>query len=278
VLKSLENKTCEILRAYREGHPITYNHSFTDSLQQTRQDTLMPKLSYTIRKFFNVPQLTSSQNIDGTFDLLHLRDSLLESFKADTARFAALQALDCMRAYYKVALKRFVDAIAIEVIETALVQALVKLFSPVAVYNMSSSLESQAIQAARNEVNGFEAMSVLLEDYGDELEITEEVVKIAARNERSGAKVLALLLEKRGYEVKITEEVVKAAAENEQREGQVLALLFEQREDEVTITEGVVKAAAGNKRSAETVLALLLEKRGHEVMITEKVVKAAAGN
>ncbi|KAM0106712.1 hypothetical protein ACP6JB_007675 [Aspergillus fumigatus] len=278
VLKSLENKTCEILRAYREGHPITYNHSFTDSLQQTRQDTLMPKLSYTIRKFFNVPQLTSSQNIDGTFDLLHLRDSLLESFKADTARFAALQALDCMRAYYKVALKRFVDAIAIEVIETALVQALVKIFSPVAVYNMSSSLESQAIQAARNEVNGFEAMSVLLEDYGDELEITEEVVKTAARNARSGAKVLALLLEKRGYEVKITEEVVKAAAENEQREGQVLALLFEQREDEVIITEGVVKAAAGNRRSAETVLALLLEKRGHEVMITEEVVKAAAGN
>ncbi|KAB8074376.1 hypothetical protein BDV29DRAFT_201385 [Aspergillus leporis] len=68
-------------------------------------------------------------------------------------------------------------------------------------------------------------MSVLLEDYGDELEITEEVVKIAARNERSGAKVLALLLEKQGYEVKITKEVVKAAAENEQREGQVLALL-----------------------------------------------------
>ncbi|KAH1416647.1 hypothetical protein KXX64_004496 [Aspergillus fumigatus] len=140
------------------------------------------------------------------------------------------------------------------------------------------SMESQAIQAARNEVNGFEAMSVLLEDYGDELEITEEVVKTAARNERSGAKVLALLLEKRGYEVKITEEVVKAAAENEQREGQVLALLFEQREDEVIITEGVVKAAAGNRRSAETVLALLLEKRGHEVMITEEVVKAAAGN
>jgi phosphoribosyl-ATP pyrophosphohydrolase len=109
VLKSLENKTCEILRAYREGHPITYNHSFTDSLQQTRQDTLMPKLSYTIRKFFNVPQLTSSQNIDGTFDLLHLRDSLLESFKADTARFAALQALDCMRAYYKVRRQSWAD-------------------------------------------------------------------------------------------------------------------------------------------------------------------------
>ncbi|KAH1970014.1 hypothetical protein KXW53_002200 [Aspergillus fumigatus] len=48
ILKSLENKTCEMLRAYREGHPIIYNHSFTDSLQQTRQDILTPKLSYTI--------------------------------------------------------------------------------------------------------------------------------------------------------------------------------------------------------------------------------------
>ncbi|GFG19489.1 hypothetical protein IFM5058_10141 [Aspergillus udagawae] len=163
VLKSLENKTCEILRAYREGHPITYNHSFTDSLQQTRQDTLMPKLSYTIRKFFNVPQLTSSQNIDGTFDLLHLRDSLLESFKADTARFAALQALDCMRAYYKVALKRFVDAIAIEVIETALVQALVKIFSPVAVYNMPSSLVTRIAGESKESHDMREQLSKKLE-------------------------------------------------------------------------------------------------------------------
>ncbi|KAF4271147.1 hypothetical protein KXV95_002403 [Aspergillus fumigatus] len=140
ILKSLEHKTGEMFRAYREGHPITYNHSFTDSLQQTRQDILMPRLSYAIRRFFQVPQLTSSQCLDDTFDLLHLRDSLMESLKADTARFAALQALDCMRAYYEVALKRFVDGIAIEVIETALVQALVKIFSPITVYNMPSSL------------------------------------------------------------------------------------------------------------------------------------------
>jgi hypothetical protein len=60
-------------------------------------------------------------------------------------------------------------------------------------------------------VNGFEAMSILLGDYGDRLEITEEVVKTAAKNEGSGARVLALLLEKRGDEVKITEEVVKGA-------------------------------------------------------------------
>jgi uncharacterized membrane protein len=37
-------------------------------------------------------------------------------------------------------LKHFVDAIAIEVIETTLVQALIKIFSLVTVYNMPSSL------------------------------------------------------------------------------------------------------------------------------------------
>ncbi|KAH1338967.1 hypothetical protein KXX67_009422 [Aspergillus fumigatus] len=140
ILKSLEHKTSEMFRAYQEGHPITYNHSFTNSLQQTRQDILMPRLSYAIQRFFQVPQLTSSQCLDDTFDLLHLHDSLMESLKADTARFAALQALDYIRAYYEVALKRFVDGIAIEVIETALIQALIKIFSPITVYNMPSSL------------------------------------------------------------------------------------------------------------------------------------------
>ncbi|KAF4235559.1 hypothetical protein CNMCM8980_003251 [Aspergillus fumigatiaffinis] len=119
-------------------------------------------------------------------------------------------------------------------------------------------------------------MSVLLDDYGDKLEITEEVVKTAARNQGSGAKVLALLLEERGDEIKITKEVVKAAAENVGGEN-VLALLLEKRGDEVKITQEVTKAAVENW-GGENVLALLLEKRGDEVKITEEVVEAASGS
>jgi hypothetical protein len=132
--------------------------------------------------------------------------------------------------------------------------------------------------AARNERSGKEVMSLLLEQRGDEIKITEEVVRAAARNGRSGKEVINLLLEQRGDEIKITEEVVEAAAENYESGKEVISLLLEQRGDEIKITEEVVKAVAGNGRSGKKVMSLLLEQRGDEIKITEEVVKAAAGN
>jgi formylmethanofuran dehydrogenase subunit D len=150
-------------------------------------------------------------------------------------------------------------------------------------------------------------MALLLEQRGDEVKITEEVVKAAAGNWRSGKEVIALLLDQRsdriivtpqlvqahaklfdalamkkllmqrGDEVKITKEVVKAAAGNGSSGKEVMALLLDQRGGEIKITEEVVKAAAGNLGSEE-VMALLLDQRGDEVKITEEVVKAAARN
>jgi hypothetical protein len=54
-------------------------------------------------------------------------------------------------------------------------------------------------------------------------------------------EVMALLLDRRGDQISITEEVVKAAAE-------VIAQLFARRGDQISITEELVKAAAGNER------------------------------
>ncbi|KAF2204425.1 hypothetical protein GQ43DRAFT_493965, partial [Delitschia confertaspora ATCC 74209] len=59
-----------------------------------------------------------------------------------------------------------------------------------------------------------ESLKYLLKQPGEDIKITEEVVKAAAGNTCSGKEVIALLLEQRGAEVKITEEVVKAAAGN----------------------------------------------------------------
>jgi hypothetical protein len=117
-------------------------------------------------------------------------------------------------------------------------------------------------------------MALLLDRRGDEVKITEEVVKAAAKNIRE--EVMALLLSQRGDEVKITEEVIKAVAGNASSGKEVMALLLDQRGDEVKITEEVVKAAAGNYRPK--VMALLLSQRGHEVNITEEVLKEAASN
>jgi hypothetical protein len=60
------------------------------------------------------------------------------------------------------------------------------------------------------------------------------VVKAAAGN---GKEVIALLLDQRGDQITITEEVVKAAAGNWENGKEVIALLLDRRGDQITITE-----------------------------------------
>ncbi|KAJ5277794.1 hypothetical protein N7524_003947 [Penicillium chrysogenum] len=60
-------------------------------------------------------------------------------------RFALEEALDCMLAYYKVALKRFVDDIATEVIEIKLLTALLALFTPITAFEMPEDLVSEIV-------------------------------------------------------------------------------------------------------------------------------------
>uniref|UniRef100_L2FI68 Ankyrin repeat and sam domain containing protein 6 n=1 Tax=Colletotrichum fructicola (strain Nara gc5) TaxID=1213859 RepID=L2FI68_COLFN len=121
-------------------------------------------------------------------------------------------------------------------------------------------------------------LRLLLDRQGQEIQVTNEIVKAAAGNESSGEQVMRLLLGRRGEEVKVTEEVVKAAASNELSGVRLMNLLLNRRGAEVKVTEEVVKAAARNSSSGEKMMRLLLNRRGAEVKVTEEVVKAAAGN
>ncbi|KAL2170803.1 hypothetical protein VTG60DRAFT_4372 [Thermothelomyces hinnuleus] len=117
-------------------------------------------------------------------------------------------------------------------------------------------------------------MTAILDQRGNEVKITEEVVKAAAENPRFGKEVIALLLNRRGTEVKITEEVVKAAARNDNGD-EVMILLLDHRGTEVEITEEVIKEAAKNERG-DKIMALLLLCHGIEVKITEEVASNAS--
>jgi len=132
--------------------------------------------------------------------------------------------------------------------------------------------------AVGNLRSGEEVITLLLDQRGEEVEITEEVVKAAAGNGSSGEGVMTLLLNRRGDEVKITEEVVKTAAGNIWSGAGVMTLLLNRRGDEARITEEVVKAAAGNKQSGEEVMTLLLDRGRDEAKITKEAVKATAAN
>ncbi len=90
-------------------------------------------------------------------------------------------------------------------------------------------------------------MELLFDRQGDQVTITEDVVKAAARNRRHGSKVMStppLPTWRPDYHHR--EDVVKAAAGNG---SEVLTILLDRYGDQLTITEDVVNAAAGNEES-----------------------------
>ncbi|KAE8341272.1 hypothetical protein BDV24DRAFT_174904 [Aspergillus arachidicola] len=125
--------------------------------------------------------------------------------------------------------------------------------------------------------DGASVMKALLNQAGDILPITEDIVRRAADHHDLGADLLEILFEHKGNELPITEQVVRAAARNPHGHD-VMELLFKQRGDDLPITEEVIMLVAGNTERGLTTLEILFNKRGENLAITESIVVAAAGN
>ncbi|KAJ5882273.1 uncharacterized protein N7529_000945 [Penicillium soppii] len=149
----------ELLMPHQRGHPITYNHYFTETLQKTRADRQKDAFRKALQSYFGVDTLSTSETVVHAIDIQGLFNSLVQTTIPDMTRFASEEALDCMLAYYKVALKRFVDDIATEVIEVNLLGAIPTLFTPITAYEMPKELvrqiagESEESQSRREQLN-----------------------------------------------------------------------------------------------------------------------------
>ena len=88
------------------------------------------------------------------------------------------------------------------------------------------------------------------------IDITQEMVSIIA--ERFDQQAMSLLLHQRGDQITISEEILKAVARNYGYSKEVMALLLDLRGDQITITEDVLKEAARNYGDGKGVMALLL--------------------
>lgn len=102
LLKTLNEKTTELLKPHRKSHPITYNHYFTQTLQKLRDERNRVEYSKIIKQFFNISSLDTPHYCDRHHDLSQLLNALLQRTEPDMNRFACSEALDCMEAYYKV--------------------------------------------------------------------------------------------------------------------------------------------------------------------------------
>ncbi|KAK4233415.1 hypothetical protein C8A03DRAFT_19520, partial [Achaetomium macrosporum] len=158
VLQTMRDKTKELLTPHQHSHPITYNHYLTETLQKVRRERGQNERERILCRFFGVDSLQSWHS-DDEYDLRRLADSLAESGEPDMGRYAASEALDCLNAYYKVALKRFIDDLAVQVIEAKLISALDRILHPVSICQMLDEQvariagESEETRTEREQLN-----------------------------------------------------------------------------------------------------------------------------
>jgi hypothetical protein len=141
IVKDLKGKTAELLAPHQYGHPITYNHYFTETVQKVRKERSRAEFTRIIQNFFGIESLNPSvPQPYGDMDYHPLLDALMARNEPDLNRHACSEALDCMQAYYKVALKRFVDDVAVEVIETNIIAKLDDILSPIKVTYLAADV------------------------------------------------------------------------------------------------------------------------------------------
>ena len=101
--RALEDMVTSVLEPHQRGHPITYNHYFTDNIQKAKAQHRENSLAGKLWSFFGKKiEHEDTQVSPGPFDLQNLLDALSHETETDMDRYACSEAIDCMQAYYKV--------------------------------------------------------------------------------------------------------------------------------------------------------------------------------
>lgn len=102
-LTKLDDKLEEILAPHQKGHPITYNHYFTENIQNMRKKSLEKELKSSLSQYFS---RTKGDADSGHVYFGKLASELAATLAsqniADPDGFACSEILLCMEAYYKV--------------------------------------------------------------------------------------------------------------------------------------------------------------------------------
>ncbi|KAM7207818.1 hypothetical protein V8F20_001860 [Naviculisporaceae sp. PSN 640] len=139
VLGDMKNRTEQLLEGNYNTHPITYSPEFAKAMEEKRIRRLgrRPKATKIVRDIFRLEpgiELSDTHALpSGNYDLRALADAMKALSEQDREEAAALEAFDALHIYYDIALKRFIDNMAIQVIEELLLAKLPDLLSPVAV-------------------------------------------------------------------------------------------------------------------------------------------------
>ncbi|EXJ86850.1 hypothetical protein A1O3_03804 [Capronia epimyces CBS 606.96] len=103
VVAKLHTKVEEVLQPHVRGHPITFNHYFTETLQKKRQQGSRATLAKKLLAYFGVdPECSFGSIATGSrINVDDLLDALTAETEADMDQLACIEAMNAMEAYYK---------------------------------------------------------------------------------------------------------------------------------------------------------------------------------
>jgi hypothetical protein len=93
-----------LLIPHQQGHPITYNHYFTETVQELKERS-RAELTRIIQNIFGVEALLPSNHssyVEMPRDYRPLLEALMKHYNPDMNQYACSEALDRMQAYYQV--------------------------------------------------------------------------------------------------------------------------------------------------------------------------------
>ncbi|KAI9830934.1 MAG: hypothetical protein M1819_005317 [Sarea resinae] len=154
--------------------PITYNHYFTDNIQNSRQEGLKKQIGRSVKKAIQTDYNGAFHVSNSAVEIENLLASLQRQVNVDMDDQACSEAVTGLRAYYKVAMKTFVDNVCRQVIERHILTGVMQVFEPIRISEYTDeelrrlAAESSQVGKRRHELQALrEALEESLRELRD---------------------------------------------------------------------------------------------------------------
>lgn len=189
--RQLRDKISEILRPYEDGHPITYNHYLTETVQKIRDARLQENLVRGLKEV-GIGEAGVGNGYVHT-NIKACLEAISPHTEVDMETQACSDAVDCMEAYYKLALKEVVDNFSKLAIEACLMSRLPELFTPDIVFDLSedtvSRITAESLEKAEERKFLTEKMEILNSGMFELKRLSKHHQRVSDAEDRSNAEL-----------------------------------------------------------------------------------------